>query len=89
MVVIFNCDYGSKNIYLFKKNVSNFPTGFCMDLLNRLADKVNFTFEVHLSEDGSYGSLRRVSYLCFENSYLKKKILYLNQGPKEFLKVVK
>ena len=32
-----------------------------MDLLNRLADKVNFTFEVHLSEDGSYGSLRRVS----------------------------
>lgn len=35
--------------------------GFCMDLLNRLADKVNFTFEVHLSEDGSYGSLRRVN----------------------------
>ena len=46
---------------LFKKTVLNFPTGFCMDLLNRLADKVNFTFEVHLSEDGSYGSLRRVS----------------------------
>ena len=32
-----------------------------MDLLNRLAEKVNFTFDVHLSEDGSYGSLRRVS----------------------------
>ncbi|KAL9984222.1 hypothetical protein ACROYT_G006495 [Oculina patagonica] len=32
-----------------------------MDLLIRLADKVNFTFEVHLSEDGSYGSLRRVN----------------------------
>ena len=35
--------------------------GFCMDLLNRLAEKVNFSYEVHLSEDGSYGSLRRVS----------------------------
>lgn len=32
-----------------------------MDLLIRLAKKVNFTFDVHLSEDGSYGSLRRVS----------------------------
>lgn len=35
--------------------------GFCMDLLNRLAEKVNFSYEVHLSEDGSYGSLRRVN----------------------------
>lgn len=35
--------------------------GFCMDLLKRLAKKVNFTFDVHLSEDGSYGSLRRVN----------------------------
>lgn len=35
--------------------------GFCMDLLNKLADNVNFTFNVHLSEDGSYGSLRRVN----------------------------
>lgn len=35
--------------------------GFCMDLLYRLGEKVNFTFDVHLSEDGSYGSLRRVN----------------------------
>ena len=34
-----------------------------MDLLNKLADNVNFTFNVHLSEDGSYGSLRRVRKL--------------------------
>jgi len=48
-----------------------------MDLLNRLADKVNFTFEVHLSEDGSYGSLRRVSNAQFENCYVqcRKKVL--------------
>lgn len=37
-----------------------------MDLLKRLAKKVNFTFDVHLSEDGSYGSLRRVSALHVE-----------------------
>ena len=36
-------------------------SGFCMDLLRRLGEKVNFTYDVHLSEDGSYGSLRRVS----------------------------
>ena len=36
-------------------------SGFCMDLLKRLGEKVNFTYDVHLSEDGSYGSLRRVS----------------------------
>lgn len=35
--------------------------GFCMDLLRRLGEKVNFTYDVHLSEDGSYGSLRRVN----------------------------
>lgn len=44
-----------------------------MDLLNRLADKVNFTFEVHLSEDGSYGSLRRVSNAQFQSC--RKKCL--------------
>lgn len=32
-----------------------------MDLLRRLGEKVNFTYDVQLSEDGSYGSLRRVS----------------------------
>lgn len=43
-----------------------FLVGFCMDLLYRLGEKVNFTFDVHLSEDGSYGSLRRVSlYLSY------------------------
>ena len=42
-------------------SVTPLSSGFCMDLLNRLAEKVNFTFDVHLSEDGSYGSLRRVS----------------------------
>lgn len=45
-----------------------------MDLLNRLADKVNFTFEVHLSEDGSYGSLRRVSNAQFQSC--RKKMPY-------------
>lgn len=43
-----------------------------MDLLKRLADKVNFTFEVHLSEDGSYGSLRRVSNAQFQNCHVEK-----------------
>ena len=46
-----------------------------MDLLNRLADKVNFTFEVHLSEDGSYGSLRRVSNAQFQSCRKKKCLI--------------
>ncbi|XP_031557000.1 glutamate receptor ionotropic, NMDA 1-like [Actinia tenebrosa] len=35
--------------------------GFCMDLLIRLGEKINFTYSVTLSADGSYGSLRRVN----------------------------
>ncbi|EDO35545.1 predicted protein [Nematostella vectensis] len=41
--------------------VSDTDSGFCMDLLIRLGEKVNFTYSVSLSEDGSYGSLRRVN----------------------------
>ena len=37
-----------------------FNQGFCMDLLVRLANKVNFTFDLHLVEDGNFGSLQRV-----------------------------
>ena len=59
-----------------------------MDLLNRLADKVNFTFEVHLSEDGSYGSLRRVSNAQFENCYVVKRSLQVNQSSKWWFEVV-
>ena len=49
-----------------------------MDLLNRLAEKVNFTFDVHLSEDGSYGSLRRVSPA---QSYTKTRLYNVNTQP--------
>jgi hypothetical protein len=44
-----------------------------MDLLIRLGEKVNFTFTVRLSSDGSYGSLRRVSSLL-------RIILFLTSG---------
>ena len=58
-----------------------------MDLLNRLADKVNFTFEVHLSEDGSYGSLRRVSNAQFK-SCRKKNVLLVSQASKWWFEAV-
>ena len=57
-----------------------------MDLLIRLAKKVNFTFDVHLSEDGSYGSLRRVSIVdgvtltMYEvNLYFIQRFSFLNR----------
>lgn len=57
-----------------------------MDLLIRLAKKVNFTFDVHLSEDGSYGSLRRVSIVdgvtltTYEvNLYFIQRFSFLNR----------
>lgn len=33
-------------------------TGYCIDLLNTLANKINFTFELALSPDGQFGSLQ-------------------------------
>lgn len=33
-------------------------TGYCIDLLNTLASKINFTFELALSPDGQFGSLQ-------------------------------
>ncbi|XP_057314813.1 glutamate receptor ionotropic, NMDA 1-like [Hydractinia symbiolongicarpus] len=36
-------------------------TGFCIDLLRRLAKRVNFTYDLHLVEDGHFGSLKRVN----------------------------
>jgi Ligated ion channel L-glutamate- and glycine-binding site. len=32
-----------------------------MDLLVKLANKVNFTYDLHLVEDGNFGSLQRVN----------------------------
>ncbi|XP_070573690.1 glutamate receptor ionotropic, NMDA 1-like [Ptychodera flava] len=31
-------------------------SGFCIDLLNKLAEKLNFTYHVHLVADGHYGA---------------------------------
>lgn len=59
-----------------------------MDLLNRLADKVNFTFEVHLSEDGSYGSLRRVRTGNAQFQSCRKNVLLVNQASKWWFEVV-
>ena len=43
-------------------NVFDFySSGFCIDLLIRLGEKVNFTYSIHLSKDGNYGALTRVS----------------------------
>ncbi|XP_071552097.1 glutamate [NMDA] receptor subunit 1-like isoform X2 [Panulirus ornatus] len=33
-------------------------SGYCIDLLNTLANKINFTFELALSPDGQFGSLQ-------------------------------
>jgi len=38
--------------------------GYAMDLLVQLANSVNFTFDLHLVEDGSYGTHERVNSLC-------------------------
>lgn len=32
-------------------------SGYCIDLLNKLAAKINFTFNLSLSPDGEFGSL--------------------------------
>ncbi|XP_046574773.1 glutamate receptor ionotropic, NMDA 1-like isoform X1 [Haliotis rubra] len=34
-------------------------TGYCMDMLQEIAKQVNFTFTIHLSHDGLYGSFER------------------------------
>ena len=31
-----------------------------MDMLKELSRKVNFTYDLHLSEDGTFGTFRRV-----------------------------
>lgn len=36
-------------------------TGYCIDLLNKLASKINFTFELALSPDGQFGSLQMMN----------------------------
>ena len=35
--------------------------GYAMDLLVQLANSVNFTFDLHLVEDGIYGTYERVN----------------------------
>ena len=35
--------------------------GYAMDLLVQLANSVNFTFDLHLVEDGSYGTYEKVN----------------------------
>ena len=37
-------------------------SGYAMDLLVQLANSVNFTFDLHLVEDGSYGTYERVHF---------------------------
>jgi hypothetical protein len=37
-------------------------SGFCMDLLNKLASDLKFTYEVHESPDGQYGSFENGSW---------------------------
>jgi hypothetical protein len=39
--------------------------GYAMDLLMQLAHSVNFTYSLHLVEDGSYGTFEKVSMLPF------------------------
>ncbi|XP_023346842.1 glutamate [NMDA] receptor subunit 1 [Eurytemora carolleeae] len=53
--------------YVFSSNSTLLTTmgskycckGYCMDLLEKLALKCNFTYDVYLSLDGDYGSLER------------------------------
>ena len=35
-------------------------TGYCIDLLIELAREVNFTYDLHVVEDGNFGSYERV-----------------------------
>ena len=36
--------------------------GYAIDLMVRLARTVNFTYDLHLVEDGTYGAFERVSW---------------------------
>ena len=37
--------------------------GYCMDLLKGLEKEVNFTYDLHLSKDGMFGSYEHVSLI--------------------------
>jgi len=37
--------------------------GYAMDLLVQLKNSVNFTFDLHLVEDGSYGTYEKVNMM--------------------------
>ena len=50
-----------------------FIQGFCIDLLRLLGEKINFTFDVHLSQDGRFGTFVKVSLAC-----LHKIVLYVS-----------
>ncbi len=47
-------------IICFKSGNAKCCTGFCMDLLDKLAVQLNFTYEVHLVTDDNYGGFERV-----------------------------
>ena len=49
-----------------------------MDLLNLLAKKINFTYSVHLAEEGNFGSSVKVCYFMSQ--------LQLGYGLKIFIK---
>ena len=44
--------------------------GYAIDLLVELSKTVNFTYDLHLSEEEAYGSFERVRYLLSQNVYL-------------------
>ena len=43
--------------------------GYAIDLLVELSKTVNFTYDLHLSEEEAYGSFERVCYILAQNVY--------------------
>ena len=49
-------------LFYYSGNITEYCCkGYCIDLLVNLSTRVNFSFDVHMSTDNTYGSFERVS----------------------------
>jgi hypothetical protein len=46
-------------------------SGYCIDMLKRIAEQAKFTYEVHLVQDGQFGSpLDKASYSVMDSAVM-------------------
>ncbi len=54
-------------------------SGYCIDLLQKLSDRLNFTYELHISKDGTFGnakSVRKIVKNCVFCCKIRKNFVY-------------